>query len=64
MKDVSVDGFWSISLCNAKDNFAKNAQNVYSVNNITSKKDADGSVQFGGRKAAFLKPSPLALLFE
>jgi hypothetical protein len=50
VKNVPVDGFWSISLYNAKGYFEKNAQNAYSVNNITARKDNDGSVtvQFGG----------------
>jgi hypothetical protein len=48
--DVPVDGFWSISLYNAEGYFQANDQNAYSVNNLTAKKDADGSVtvQFGG----------------
>jgi hypothetical protein len=48
--NVPVDGFWSISLYNAKGNFEPNKLNAYSVNNITAKKDANGSVpvQFGG----------------
>ncbi|MCJ8159115.1 DUF1254 domain-containing protein [Sphingomonas sp. LaA6.9] len=50
VKDVPVDGFWSISVYNAAGYFEPNAQNAYSLNNITAKKDADGSVsvQFGG----------------
>jgi hypothetical protein len=50
VKDVPVDGFWSISLYNAKGYFQKNPYDAYSVNNITAKKDADGgvTVQFGG----------------
>jgi hypothetical protein len=50
VKDVPVDGFWSISLYNAEGYFQKNDANAYSVNNITGKKNADGSmtVQFGG----------------
>jgi hypothetical protein len=49
-KDVPVDGFWSISLYNAEGYFHKNELNAYSLNNITAKKNADGSVdvQFGG----------------
>jgi hypothetical protein len=49
-KDVPVDGFWSISLYNAKGFFVKNSFNAYSLNNITAKKSDDGSitVQFGG----------------
>jgi hypothetical protein len=50
VKDVPVDGFWSISLYDAKGYFDKNPYNAYSVNNITGTKGADGSitVQFGG----------------
>lgn len=50
VKDVPVDGFWSVSLYDAKGYFDQNPYNAYSVNNITAKKNADGSitVQFGG----------------
>lgn len=49
-KDVPVDGFWSISVYNAKGYFEPNKENAYSLNNITAKKGDDGSitVQFGG----------------
>ena len=49
-KDVPVDGFWSISVYNAKGYFEKNQYDAYTLNNITAKKGADGSVaiQFGG----------------
>ncbi len=49
-KDVPVDGFWSISLYNAKGYFEKNRLGVYNLNNVTAKKSEDGSVhvQFGG----------------
>ena len=48
--DVPVDGFWSISVYDAKGFFVKNEFDAYTLNNITAKKDADGSVtiQFGG----------------
>ncbi len=48
--DVPVDGFWSISRYDAKGFFAKNEYNAYSLNNLTARKGADGSVdvQFGG----------------
>lgn len=48
--DVPVDGFWSVSLYNAKGYYEKNAQDAYTLNNLTAKKNADGSVdiQFGG----------------
>lgn len=48
--NVPVDAFWSISLYNPKGFFEKNPDNAYSVNSITARKNADGSVtiQFGG----------------
>jgi hypothetical protein len=50
VKNVPVDGFWSVSVYNEAGYFEKNTYNAYSVNNITAKKEADGSVivQFGG----------------
>jgi hypothetical protein len=50
VKDVPVDGFWSISLYDAQGYFEANDLNAYSLNNITAKKSDDGSiaVQFGG----------------
>jgi hypothetical protein len=50
VKEVPVDGFWSISVYDAKGYFASNPENAYTLNNITAKKAADGSiaVQFGG----------------
>lgn len=49
-KNVPVDGFWSISLYNAKGYFEQNSYNAYALNNLTAKKETDGSVnvQFGG----------------
>ncbi len=48
--EVPVDGFWSISVYGADGYFQKNDRNSYSINNVTAKRDADGSVtiQFGG----------------
>jgi hypothetical protein len=50
VKDVPVDGFWSISVYNAKGYFEPNKENAYALNNLTAKKNADGSItiQFGG----------------
>ena len=50
VKDVPVDGFWSVSVYNAKGYFVKNPYDAYSINNITAKKGSDGAVaiQFGG----------------
>jgi hypothetical protein len=49
-KGVPIDGFWSVSLYNAKGCFEQNQYNANAPNNITAKKDTDGSVtvQFGG----------------
>jgi hypothetical protein len=50
VKDVPVDGFWSISVYDDKGYFAPNPENAYSLNNLTAKKGDDGSflIQFGG----------------
>jgi hypothetical protein len=50
VKNVPVDGFWSISVYNADGYFEPNEDDAYTLNHITSKKNADGSVtvQFGG----------------
>jgi hypothetical protein len=52
LEEIPVDGFWSFSLYNAKGFFQKNPLNAYSLNNLTAKPSADGSVtiQFGGCK--------------
>jgi hypothetical protein len=50
VKDVPVNGFWSISVYNAKGYYEANALNAYTINSVTGKKAADGAVtvQFGG----------------
>jgi para-nitrobenzyl esterase len=50
VRDVPVDGFWSVSLYNSDGFFEKNDLGAYSVNNLTAKPNADGSftLQFGG----------------
>jgi hypothetical protein len=50
VRDVPVDGFWSISVYNREGYFEPNARGAYSVNNLTAKPNADGSVtvHFGG----------------
>jgi hypothetical protein len=47
---VPVDAFWSITVYNDEGYLQPNPYNVYSLNNITAHKNADGSVavQFGG----------------
>jgi hypothetical protein len=49
VKDVPVDGFWSISVYDKDGYFEPNAQNAYSINNVTAARGPDGSitVQFG-----------------
>jgi hypothetical protein len=44
VKDVPVDGFWSITVYNKDGFMEKNDQSVYSYNNVTAKKSADGSI--------------------
>jgi hypothetical protein len=50
VKDVPVDGFWSISVYNGDGFFEPNVRNAYSVNNLTATPNDDGSVTvyFGG----------------
>lgn len=49
VKDVPVDGFWSISVYNARGFFEKNELDAYSLNNLTARHDPDGTItiQFG-----------------
>ncbi len=61
LKDVPVDGFWSVTVYNAKGFMEKNDPGLYSYNNVTAKKDPDGGVtiRFGGDpKAANYLPIP------
>lgn len=50
VKDVPVDGFWSVSVYNERGYFEKNSFDAYSLNNVTAQKASDGSIdiQFGG----------------
>lgn len=50
VRDVPVDGFWSISLYDADGYFPNNPEKSYSINNLTATPNEDGSitVQFGG----------------
>ena len=49
VKDVPVNGFWSVSVYDAEGYYEKNPYNAYSLNNITAQKNPDGSItiQFG-----------------
>jgi hypothetical protein len=61
VKDVPVNGFWSISLYNAKGFFEKNDLDAYSLNNLTAKPNADGSftIHFGGCEKAIANCLPI-----
>ncbi|MGB8712507.1 MAG: DUF1254 domain-containing protein [Onishia taeanensis] len=61
VKDVPVQGFWSISLYNAKGYFQQNDLNAYSLNNLTAKPNSDGSytVRFGGCTASTVNCLPI-----
>ncbi len=61
VKDVPVDAFWSISVYNEKGYFEPNKENAYSLNNITARKDASGSVTilFGGKDDAAANHLPI-----
>ncbi|WP_332693879.1 DUF1254 domain-containing protein [Bosea sp. (in: a-proteobacteria)] len=50
VKDVPVNGFWSVSLYNREGYYEKNPYDAYTLNNLTAKKSGDGSIaiQFGG----------------
>lgn len=61
VKDVPVDGFWSVIVYNAQG-FYEAPENAISVNNVTGKRNKDGSmtVHFGGDPKAdnFLRIMP------
>ena len=50
IKDVPVDGFWSITVYNAEGYLEANQYDAYSANKMTAKTSPDGSIaiQFGG----------------
>jgi hypothetical protein len=61
VRDVPVDGFWSVTVYNEHGYFTPNARNAYSLNNVTAKKADDGSVtiQFGGCDGSSLNCLPV-----
>jgi hypothetical protein len=54
VKDVPVDGFWSITVYNKDGFMEKNDLNAYSYNNVSAKKNEDGSItiNLGGKPGA------------
>ncbi|QWC91259.1 DUF1254 domain-containing protein [Cupriavidus metallidurans] len=57
---VPVGAFWSVSVYNAAGSFQRNELNAYSINSLTAKRAADGSVsiQFGGCSNASINCLP------
>jgi len=62
VKQVPVDGFWSITMYDSKGFMFENEQKAYSLNNVTAKADADGtvSIQFGGDPKTAANYLPIA----
>jgi hypothetical protein len=50
VRNVPVDGFWSVSVYDAQGYYEKNPYDAYALNNITAKKSDDGTIaiRFGG----------------
>lgn len=50
VKDVPVDGFWSITMYNKEGYMEPNDQNAYSFNDVTAEENEDGgiTINFGG----------------
>ena len=44
VKDVPVDGFWSISVYNKDGFYTQNAEGINTMNSLTAKKNDDSSV--------------------
>lgn len=50
VRDVPVDGFWSLTVYNRAGYLEPNPENIYSVNSVTAKRGSDGAltIQCGG----------------
>lgn len=42
--NVPVDGFWSVSVYNARGFFERNDRGAYSINNLTGARNDDGTI--------------------
>ncbi len=62
VKDVPVDGFWSVSVYNAEGYFQKNQSGAYTLNNLTARRGSDGAIaiQFGGCDTGVQNCLPIA----
>ena len=61
VRDVPVDGFWSVSVYNRDGFFEENDRAAYSVNNLTAHPNDDGSItiSFGGGDES---PNPIPIV--
>jgi hypothetical protein len=57
VKDVPVDGFWSISVYNAEGYFEANDRNAYTLNNLTAKPNAEDRSPSTSASAATMPPT-------
>jgi hypothetical protein len=57
-RDVPVDGFWSVSVYDAKGYYKPNSAGAYSLNNVTAKKKLTG--QSRSSSAAAMEKQPTA----
>lgn len=50
VRDIPVDGFWSLTVYNSEGYLQVNPYNAYALNTLTAKKSPDGAIniQFGG----------------
>jgi hypothetical protein len=50
VKDIPVDGFWSVTVYNSEGYLQPNPYHAYALNNLTAQKSPDGAIniQFGG----------------
>jgi hypothetical protein len=60
VKDVPVDGFWSVTLYNEQGFMQPNDQSNYAYNNVTAARNADGSITINfGRGADAVNNLPI-----
>jgi hypothetical protein len=60
VKDVPVDGFWSVSVYNAEGYYVANDANAYTLNNVVAKSQGGTiPIQFGGCTSATINCLPI-----
>jgi hypothetical protein len=66
VKNVPVDGFWSVSVYNAEGYFEKNPLDAYSLNSLTARPNPDGSftIQSGGYREGMQNCLPIMLVWN